>query len=262
MADRSLKRTRKDLSDFLLHHRRKLTPADVGLPSTERRRTPGLRREEVAALAGVGLSWYTWFEQGRDIHVSEKFLLNIAYALKLDDAECSHLFLLAHRRPPSPEARQPTSVSAGIQQLLDELPRPAYVHNLRWDAIAWNTAADDLFRFGSKLPEERNVLELVFADSSMRRRMPAWGDDAAGLLAQLRYDVAVAPDDPLMLDLIETLRLLSPGFRQEWEAPHRVVAQRGISHLLDSSGTLHRYRHETLIVDEHRHLRMVVYFQT
>ncbi|MEX5452403.1 helix-turn-helix domain-containing protein, partial [Stutzerimonas stutzeri] len=102
MADRSLKRTRKDLSDFLLHHRRKLTPADVGLPSTERRRTPGLRREEVAALAGVGLSWYTWFEQGRDIHVSEKFLLNIAYALKLDDAECSHLFLLAHRRPPSP----------------------------------------------------------------------------------------------------------------------------------------------------------------
>lgn len=190
-----------------------------GCRPPERRRTPGLRREEVAALAGVGLSWYTWFEQGRDIHVSEKFLLNIAYALKLDDAECSHLFLLAHRRPPSPEARQPTSVSAGIQQLLDELPRPAYVQNLRWDAIAWNTAADDLFRFGSKLPEERNVLELVFADSSMRRRMPAWGDDAAGLLAQLRYDVAVAPDDPLMLDLIETLRLLSPAFDRSGKRP-------------------------------------------
>src|SRR5690606_20905936 len=108
-------------SEFLTRHRKKLTPADVGLPSHGSRRTPGLRREEVAALAGVGLTWYTWFEQGRDIQVSEKFLLSVAYALKLDDAECSHLFLLAHQRPPPPQAHQLTSVTPLIQQLMDDL---------------------------------------------------------------------------------------------------------------------------------------------
>src|SRR5688572_26260377 len=104
--ERSLSRAKNELSEFLTRQRKKLSPADVGLPANGRRRTPGLRREEVASLAGVGLTWYTWFEQGRDIHVSESFLLNVARALKLDDAECSHLFLLAHRRPPPPEARQ------------------------------------------------------------------------------------------------------------------------------------------------------------
>ena len=118
---RTLDRTRQELSEFLLYHRRKLGPADVGLPATGRRRTPGLRREEVAALAGVGLTWYTWFEQGRDIGVSESFLLNVARALKLDDAECCHLFLLAHRRPPPAEVHQWPSVTPLIQQLMGGL---------------------------------------------------------------------------------------------------------------------------------------------
>lgn len=259
MSDRSLRRTRKELSGFLLHHRQKLTPADVGLPSTGRRRTPGLRREEVAALAGVGLSWYTWFEQGRDIQVSEKFLLGIAYALKLDDAECNHLFLLAHRRPPSPEARQPASVSAGVQQVLDELPRPAYVQNLRWDVIAWNAAADDLFQFGSRELRDRNLLYLAFAAPDMRRRLPAWESDTPGLVAQFKYDVATAPEDPAMLEVIETLQSLSPSFRRAWIEPGGAVAQRGVSSVVDVGGALHRFHHETLTVDEYRHLRMVVY---
>lgn len=262
MTDRSLRRTRNELSEFLLHHRRKLTPADVGLPATDRRRTPGLRREEVAALAGVGLSWYTWFEQGRDIQVSERFLLSVAYALKLDDSECNHLFLLAHRRPPPPEARQPTTVSPGIQQLLDELPRPAYVQNLRWDDIAWNAVADDLFHFSARAPQDCNVLRLAFADPDIRRRMPAREHDTPGLLAQFKYDLAVAPDDPTMLDLIDELRTLSPSFRREWDEPRGVIAQRGIRSLLGTGGNSLSFHHETLIVDEHRHLRMVVYFAT
>lgn len=263
MNERSLDRTRKELSEFLTSHRRKLTPADVGLPATGRRRTPGLRREEVAALAGVGLSWYTWFEQGRDIQVSEKFLLSVAYALRLDDAECHHLFLLAHRRPPPPEARQHLSVTAGIQQLLDDLPRPAYVQNLRWDAIAWNQAADDLFDFSGRDPQYRNLLHLIFADADMRRRMPAWIDDAPALLAQFRYDVAVAPDDPIMLELVDELRSLSPGFRREWDEPTSgAIAQRGIHALRHTNANLLTFQHETLTVDEHRHLRMVVYFAT
>ncbi|UXY15449.1 helix-turn-helix transcriptional regulator [Chitiniphilus purpureus] len=260
MHDRSLSRTRNELSAFLIRHRKQLTPADVGLPATERRRTPGLRREEVAALAGVGLTWYTWFEQGRDIQVSEKFLLSVAYALQLDDAECSHLFLLAHRRPPPPEAHQSMSVTPGIRQLLDDLPRPAYVQNLRWDVVAWNAAADALFGFSARARADCNLLRLAFADPDMRARLPGWHDDAPRLLAQLRYDIAVAPDDPAMRALIEDLQVLSPSFGQAWAMPDSTIAARGIRSIVDSAGSLHRFHHETLVVNEHRHLKMVVYF--
>lgn len=261
MIARSLSRTKNELSEFLTRHRKKLTPVDVGLPSHGPRRTPGLRREEVAALAGVGLTWYTWFEQGRDIQVSEKFLLSVAYALKLDDAECSHLFLLAHKRPPPPEAHQLVSVTPLIQQLMDDLAtRPAYVLNLRWDVIAWNTAADDLFGFKAREREIRNILRMVFADPDMRRCLPAWRDDAPKLLAQFRYDFAVAPNDPSMLTLVEDLKELSADFRRWWETPDSGKARRGIGSIMTADTEREDFRHETLVVDEHRHLRMVVYF--
>jgi transcriptional regulator with XRE-family HTH domain len=261
LEERSLSRTRNELSAFLTRHRLKLTPADVALPSRGRRRTTGLRREEVAALAGVGLTWYTWFEQGRDIRVSEKFLLGVAHALRLDDAECSHLFLLAHNRPPPPEAHQGACVTPRIQLLMDELAtRPAYVANLRWDVIAWNTAADDLFGFGARAPGLRNILRLVFADPDMRRRLPAWHDDAPRLLAQFRYDLAVAPDDPSMVALVEDLKALSADFRRWWDAPESAPACRGIGSVITAGNDREDFGHETLVVDEHRHLRMVVYF--
>jgi transcriptional regulator with XRE-family HTH domain len=261
MIERSLSRTKNELSEFLTRHRKKLTPADVGLPSHGRRRTPGLRREEVAAKAGVGLTWYTWFEQGRDIRVSESFLLSVAYALKLDDAECSHLFLLAHKRPPPPEARHWVSVTPLIQQMMDDLAtRPAYVLNLRWDVIAWNAAADGLFSFSAREREARNIMRMVFADPDMRRRLPAWRDDAPKLLAQFRYDFAVAPDDPPMLELVKDLKELSPDFRRWWETPGSETARRGIGSVLANDTKRLALRHETLVVDEHRHLRMVVYF--
>jgi PAS domain-containing protein len=261
MIERSLSRTKNELSEFLTRHRKKLTPADIGLPSHGRRRTPGLRREEVAAKAGVGLTWYTWFEQGRDIKVSESFLLSVAYALKLDDAECSHLFLLAHKRPPPPEAHHWLSVTPLIQQMMDDLAtRPAYVLNLRWDVIAWNAAANDLFSFSAREREGRNILRMMFADSDMRRRLPAWRDDAPKLLAQFRYDFAVAPDNPPMLALAEDLKELSADFRRWWEAPDTEAARRGIGSVMAGDNKRLDFRHETLVVDEHRHLRMVVYF--
>lgn len=261
MSDRSLARTRADLSDFLMRHRKKLTPVDAGLPVTGHRRTPGLRREEVAALAGIGLTWYTWFEQGRDIQVSESFLLKVAKALKLDDAECGHLFLLAHRRPPPPEAYQWPSVSPLIQQLLDDLvARPAYVANLRWDVVAWNGSADDLFGFADRERSDRNIMRLIFADPQFRQRLPRWSDEAPKLLAQFRYDLATAPDDPAMLALVDDLKKLSPGFRRWFDQPEMETYARGIEAILDSSGVRRTFSYETLIVDEYRHLRMVVGF--
>ncbi|KRE11574.1 XRE family transcriptional regulator [Bosea sp. Root483D1] len=262
MPDRTFARTRTELSDFLMRRRKKLAPAEAGFPSTGQRRTPGLRREEVAALAGVGLTWYTWFEQGRDIQVSESFLLKVAKALKLDDAECGHLFLLAHRRPPPPEAYQWPSVSPLIQNLLDDLVlRPAYVVNLRWDVVAWNKAADDLFGFAGRERPDRNIMRLVFADPEFRHRLPGWCDEAPKLLAQFRYDLAGTPDDPAMLALVDELKRLSPDFRRWFERPGLEGYARGIGAMLDLGGTLSCFLHEMLIVDEYRHLRMVVYFR-
>ncbi|MCW8128576.1 helix-turn-helix transcriptional regulator [Microbulbifer halophilus] len=258
----TLERKRNDLSQFLLQHRHKLQPADVGLPATRRRRTPGLRREEVAALAGVGLTWYTWFEQGRDIGVSEAFLLNVAKALKLDDAECCHLFLLAHQRPPPPEAHQWASVTPLIQQLMDDLQlRPAYVKNLRWDIIAWNEAANTLFDFAGRKREDRNFMRMVFADPTLRRHLPIWREDARRLLASFRRDLAIAPQDPAMLALIDELKSLSPDFRRWWEEPDTGNPSRGLCTIADSGLSHLNFQHEMLTVDEHRHLRMIVYFE-
>ena len=262
MSDGPLARKRPDLSDFVTRRRKALTPADVGLPTAGGRRTPGLRREEVAALAGVGLTWYTWFEQGRDIQVSESFLLRVAKALKLDDAACSHLFLLAHRRPPPPEACQWPSVSPQTQQLLDDLTaRPAYVCNLRWDVVAWNAAANRLFDFSGRAQPDRNIIRMVFADPDLRRRLPGWREDAPRLVAQFRYDLAAAPDDPAMLRLVDDLKKLSPDFRRWIEQPEMESYGWGVSVVLAADGACLRFTHLMLIVDEHRHLKMIVYFQ-
>lgn len=260
MSARSLDRTRKELSAFLRKHRERLTPADVGLPTSRRRRTPGLRREEVAALAGVGVTWYTWLEQGREIGVSEDFLLRLAKVLKLDDAECCHLFLLVHQRPPPPEAYHWPSVSPLVQKMMDELAtRPAYVTNLRWDVVAWNAAADRLFGFSGKEPSVRNLLRMAFADPDLRRRLPAWRNEAPRLLEAFRYDLALAPRDPAMVSLVEDLKKLSPDFRRWWEASPESAPCRGLA-TIASEAEPTAYQHEVVTVDEHRHLRMVVYF--
>lgn len=261
MAERTLARTRSELTDFLLHHRHKLTPIDVGLPVTGRRRTPGLRREEVATLAGVGLTWYTWFEQGRDISVSEEFLLNISRALKLDDAECCHLFLLAHRRPPPSEGYQWQEIPARVQVLMDDLvARPAYVINMRWDVVAWNAAADALFDFRLRDHENRNLLRMLFADPELRRRLPAWRKEAPKVLTQFRCDLAMAPDDPALVSLVDELKSVSPDFRRWWSLPVQGSYIQGMCSILDADGKLQEFEHQVLTVDEHRHLWMVVYF--
>jgi len=260
MPGRSLKRSRTELSEFLRRHRERLTPADVGLPGGGRRRTPGLRREEVAALAGVGITWYTWFEQGREIGVSEDFLLRIAKIFKLDDDECRHLFLLAQQRPPPLEAYHSPSVSPLVQQMMDELAtRPAYVLNLRWDVVAWNAAADRYFGFAAREQPARNLLRLVFTAPDLRERLPAWQEDAPRLLACFRRDLAATPQDPMMLALVDELTALSPSFNQWWRQADAQQPARGLTAFQTEAGRVD-VRHEVLVVDENRHLRMTVYF--
>ena len=258
MPPRSLDRSRRALSDFVRYRRERLTPAEVGLPSAGRRRTKGLRREEVAALAGVGITWYTWFEQGREIGVSATFLDNIARVLKLDAADRCHLFLLAHQRPPAPNGGQWCTISPLVQKIIDDLVlRPAYVINLRWDVVAWNRGADLLFGFSAKA--EPNLLRMIFADPALRRRALAWQKDAPRLLAKFRRDFAVAPDDDAMGEFILGLERLSPEFRAWWRSQDVDECMQGVGSLDVAGVGPVSFEHEALTVDEDRHLRLVVY---
>lgn len=260
MPPRTLNRTRQELADFLRMKREKLSPQAVGLPSGTRRRTPGLRREEVAALAGVGLTWYTWLEQGREINASVEFLEDLARVLKLDAAERYHLFLLAHQRPPVVAGHQWCQVTPLVRRLLDDLTlRPAYVMNLSWDIIAWNPAADRLFTISERQPQQRNMLWMLFADPELNQRLVGWQEQAPQILASFRRDYARAPQDASMLQRIQALSDVSPQFRQLWQQHDihgRCQGQR--TFWVAGAGEV-TFEHASFIVDEENHLRLVMY---
>ncbi len=257
---RRLERTRADLSEFLRLRRARISPAELGLPAGGRRRTPGLRREEVAALAGVGLAWYTWFEQGRNIGVSAGFLENLARVLKLDAAERRHLYLLAHQRPPSEPGRTWCTVPAQVRRLMDDLPaRPAYILNLRWDVVAWNAAADRVFDFSAQAPGRRNLLWMLFADPAMRQLFVDWPSQAPAMLSTFRRDYASAAGEPDVAELVDELERVSPDFKAWWREHDVHGACIGLRSLrIGPLGEL-AFEHATLSVDESRHLRLVVY---
>jgi transcriptional regulator with XRE-family HTH domain len=255
-----LARNRSELADFLRRRRESLSPLDVGLPEGKRRRTPGLRREEVATLAGVGLTWYTWLEQGRDINVSAAFLDSIARVLKLDETERRHLFLLAHQRPPALPGRPWCALPSLVRRMIDDLTlRPAFVLNLRWDVIGWNAAADRLFAFAAREPSTRNMLWMLFADDELNGRIVEWETQAPQILASFRRDYARAPENEDMVGLVETLAHVSPLFRDLWhrhDVYGRCEGRR--SFMIDGVGVI-AFEHATFIIDEEKYLRLVLY---
>lgn len=256
---RSLQRSRDGLAEFLRTRRERLSPADVGLPSGGRRRTPGLRREEVAALAGVGLTWYTWLEQGREIGVSSAFLDSLARVLRLDAAERRHLYLLAHARPPVEPARTWCQVPPLVGRLVHDLaPHPAYVLNLRWDVLAHNAPAEAAFGFAAQPPARRNLLWMLFTDPGLRERLVDWERQAPEMLSSFRRDHARATRDADTLGLVEELERVAPEFRAWWRR-HEVHAPCSGVRRLRLDGAPVAFEHTTLTVDEERHLRLVVY---
>ncbi|MGO4736556.1 helix-turn-helix transcriptional regulator [Bosea sp. 2KB_26] len=255
----TFERTRPELSEFLRAHRERLTPEDVGLPAGKRRRTAGLRREEVAALAGVGLSWYTWLEQGRNIGVSSGFLDNLARVLKLDGAERRHLFLLAQERPPAEPGKTWCTVPSLVNRLMHDLaPHAAYILNLRWDVLACNDAAEDLFRFGSQPSTRRNLLWMLFCDQHLGDTLLDWENQAQAMLASFRRDFAGARGDADMRALVAELEDVSPEFKTWWRSPDVHAPCTG-TRRLRVEGRPVTFEHTSLTVDGGRHLRLVVY---
>jgi len=214
--------TRRELAEFLRKRRARLSPADVGFPPGKGRRTLGLRREEVAALAGVGLTWYTSLEQGKDIRVSTAFLENLARALRLTAAERAHLFALAQGRPPPLPSPATAIATERLQSILDALDCPAYARNSRFDVIAWNAANTRMFGdFANIPPHERNVLWLMFARTYHRHTMPTWEADARAVVAKFRLNFGQAPDAAVFSSLVAKLDGMSADFRRIW-ADHDV----------------------------------------
>jgi len=209
---------REALAEFLRTRRERLTPDDVGLPSGGRRRTPGLRREEVALLSNVGISRYTSLEQGRDAKPSEGVLEGIAGALRLSPEEEWHLFVLADRTPPPCIPPPVEAITPALRRMLDDLrTSPAYAISTRGDLAHWNAAAETVFGLSSGAPpHERNLLWYVFAAPLARERFASWEATAQSFLARFRADSARYPGDARFASLIEDLRRESQEFREWW----------------------------------------------
>jgi transcriptional regulator with XRE-family HTH domain len=216
---------REELADFLRTRRARLVPADVGISPSRRRRTPGLRREEVAQLAGISVTWYTRLEQAQDIRVSARALEGIARALQLTPDECKHLFTLAHQPAPPSAATDERSTPA-LQQVLDALGAcPAYLIGRRWDILAWNRATTVLGDFPSRPSETPNLLAWLFTIPEPRRVFVDWEGHARAVLAQFRVSYSRHAGEPAFTELVAMLKQTSQEFARWW-AYHDVL-QRG-----------------------------------
>jgi transcriptional regulator with XRE-family HTH domain len=209
---------RLELGAFLRSRRERITPEQVGLRASRRRRTPGLRREEVAHLAGVGITWYTWLEQGRDIHPSAQVLDAIARTLQFDAHEHSHLFSLAGQSTTT-IVDECAGLCRTVQPLLDQLePYPACVLNSRLDLLGYNRVYASFFDDIDEIPiEDRNILWLVFTHPDWRATIVDWDDAVGRMVAEYRAAMAEHLDDPAWKNLVARLHTASPEFAAFWE---------------------------------------------
>jgi|SRR5690348_12753116 transcriptional regulator with XRE-family HTH domain len=227
---------RHELAAFLRSRRERITPEQVGLRPSRRRRTPGLRREEVAQLAGVGVTWYTWIEQGRDVNASPQVLDAIARTLLFDAQERSHLFTLAGAADTTIESDL-TALPPAAPLLLERMePYPAVIVNGRYDILAWNRIWLSAFPMVEGLPaEDRNALWLLFTSAAWKRALPEWEDSASRMVAQFRASMAEHVAEPAWKALVARLQRASSEFGEMW-ARHDVQ---------EPGGRFKLYRHPT-----------------
>lgn len=223
------KQRHKELGDFLKSRRAKILPAQVGLPAGMRRRTPGLRREEVALLSGIGLTWYTWIEQGRPIQISSQVLESLARTLMLDRYEINHLYTLAQHTPPAGFPLGTDTVNPMLQHVLDNLAfSPAIILDVRFNVISWNRAAARiLFDYGKINASKRNLLRIMFTNDEYKKTIAGWEFAAQEMIASFRTVYAKLVGDPWVEDFINELRSESKEFNTWWSM-HDVKKDAGL----------------------------------
>ena len=251
---------RRELAEFLRSRRRQVDPRASGLPAGGARRTPGLRREEVALLSGVSHTWYTWLEQGRDIRPSRQVVDALARTLRMSPAEHGYVLRLTGHGGADPAAA-PGGMPGHVQRLLDALgPSPAYAITADWTIAGWNAAYERLYPGVARVPAaERNLLWLVFTDPAVRALLADWPTDSLRFLTRFRAEVGPRLADPGVVDLVSRLEAASPHFREGW-ASHDVdrfsSAERRFEHPV--VGTLLLEHHQLTPADAPG-LQVVVY---
>ncbi len=251
------------LGSYLKDRRTKLDPAAFGV-SASRRRTPGLRREEVAQRAYISPTWYTWLEQGRGGAPSADVLDRIARALMLTDVEREHLFLLGLGRPPEVRYRAVDGITPRLQRVLDALePSPALIRTAIWDVVAWNRAATVMLAdYGSMPPKQRNVLRFIFLDPLVRAAQYDWESVARLVVGSFRVDAARAGAASEVEPLVDELCRLSPEFKAMWSDNDVRGHGEGVKHIRHPLLGPLALEYSVFAVDGRSDLSMVVYNPT
>lgn len=251
---------RQELTRFLKSVRARLNPGDVGLPQGERRRTPGLRREELAALAGMSVTWYTWFEQGREVQLSAPMLERLSSVLRLSGEEREFLFALAQHRPP-PLARDPDeTVGPAIQHMLDSLDVPAQVMTENWEVVAWNRMVAKVFRDYGQLPrDQRNLLKILLTSPAYRADECAYREMVKRVTARFKWDYSRTTRLDYFEALIEEMLERSDLFREYWDKSDIVGHFEGLQTVtLPQVGEI-TFRHSSYTVEEAPTQRLMVF---
>lgn len=249
---------RRELGDFLRAHRTRLTPQDVGLPPRGRRRTPGLRREEVAELAGIGVDWYVRLEQGRPVTPSVSTVDALARALRLTELEHQHLRALVTGGSDGPFTLD--TAPPALRRLLDGLTQPAYITGRRRDLVAWNAAASNVFGFDHVLKGEGNVLAMMLTNPYSRDLFgPGWAAEAQRMVAQFRVTHDLWAGDPAFVALRSLLRDGCPEFETWWERHDVRDGSSGRKILYHPEEGVIALDHASFQVSDHSGLRLVIF---
>lgn len=253
---------RKELGQFLQAMRQRSTPEAFGFPSGTRRRTQGLRREEVAQLAGLSATWYTWMEQGREINVSAEALHRLASALKLTRTERAYLFDISDRHDPHSHATEQDGTPEALMSMLPHIQIPAYILGRTWNVLAWNPHAKNLFagwldqNIGNdNLP---NLIQFVFLNPLAQHFVVDWEMRARRLVAEFRADCRSRLEEPALKSLVTEIAQRSPAFAQFWKQHDVLERQGGLREFNHPTRGVIAYEQVTLRLDDQDPLKLVL----
>jgi transcriptional regulator with XRE-family HTH domain len=251
---------RQQLSDFLKSCRARVSPGELGLPEGSRRRTPGLRREDVAAIAGVSVTWYTWLEQGRDIRVSARVLEKVSSALRLSNDERAFLFSLVQHRPAPPLPSEAVEVTDTLKRMIESVGVPVLVLNERWDILSWNGLAKSAFRDYEKLaPEDRNLLRILLLQSVDSLTPEDYDAMAHRVIPKFRVDYSQSGNPEAFNPLIEELSERSPTFKRLWNTPQIATKSVGMNRIRHPQLGSMTFEHSSYVPEGSPTLRVMIF---
>lgn len=250
---------REQLRYFLKSCRARIAPATVGLAQPIRRSSRGLRREDVAALAGLSATYFTWLEQGRDVHPSAGVLERLSAVLRMTPAERDYLFNLVQLRPPPPAPTQSTEISPAVKRMLKGLNFPALLITSRWDIVDWSDLWSRCITDpAERAPNDRNLLRIILTDPELHRDPVEFEATARRVLAKVRLDYSRMAGDKEFEALIEELNTTSPTFRRLWQSPEVLSRSEGLFTHVTRIGNL-PFEHTSYVVEGAPHLQLLIF---